>query len=175
MVGLFFAGQSPPKVALMGGGFLLLTRRVKPERVYREIDFPLLLLFAGLFVVVAGAEKTFLTTVALGHLNQLRLDSVPVLSLVSAALSNVISNVPAVLVLKGFLLQLKTGQDRAWLALAMSSTLAGNLTITGSVANLIVVQNARRDGVEIGFWEYFKAGAPVTILSLAVGIVMLAT
>lgn len=169
----FFLGQPAPKVALIGGGFLLLTRRVKPEKIYRHIDFPLLLLFTGLFVVVAGMEKTVLTPAAYAQLGKLHLSSVPVLTLVSAALSNVISNVPAVMVLKGFLAQLKADQHRAWLVLAMSSTLAGNLTIAGSVANLIVVQNARREGIVIGFWEYFKAGLPVTILSLAFGILWL--
>jgi len=169
----FFLGQPAPKVALIAGGFLLLTRRAKPEKIYREIDFPLLLLFAGLFVVVAGVEKTVLTPSVFASLGQLRLSSVPVLTLVSAVLSNLISNVPAVMVLKGFLAQLATGQHRAWLVLAMSSTLAGNFTIAGSVANLIVVQHARRDGIDIGFWEYFRAGAPVTILSLAAGILWL--
>jgi Na+/H+ antiporter NhaD/arsenite permease-like protein len=61
---------------------------------------------------------------------------------------------------------------RGWLTLAMSSTLAGHLTVLGSVANLIVVEHARRE-VNIGFWEYAKAGVPLTVLSLAVGIWML--
>ena len=52
----------------------------------------------------------------------------------------------------------------------MSSTLAGNLTVLGSVANLIVVENARREGVSISFWEYSKAGMPVTILTLLIGV-----
>jgi Na+/H+ antiporter NhaD/arsenite permease-like protein len=66
------------------------------------------------------------------------------------------------------------GRETAWLALAMSSTLAGNLTVLGSVANLIVVENARRQGVEISFWEYCKVGIPLTILTLGVGIAWLA-
>ena len=64
------------------------------------------------------------------------------------------------------------GRETAWLALAMSSTLAGNLTVLGSVANLIVIERARRE-VEIGFWEYAKAGVPLTLVTLAVGIWML--
>ncbi|MEJ0069122.1 MAG: hypothetical protein WDO24_10780 [Pseudomonadota bacterium] len=84
------------------------------------------------------------------------LDQVPILSAVSAVLSNLVSNVPAVLVLKPFVEQLRDPAT-AWPTLAMSSTLAGNFTILGSVANLIVVQRARRHGIEIGFWTYFES------------------
>jgi Na+/H+ antiporter NhaD/arsenite permease-like protein len=65
-------------------------------------------------------------------------------------------------------------QEPAWLALAMSSTLAGNLTVLGSVANLIVVENARRAGTELGFVEYLKVGVPLTILTTLVGVAWLA-
>jgi Na+/H+ antiporter NhaD/arsenite permease-like protein len=93
------------------------------------------------------------------------------MSLFTAVLSNVVSNVPAVLVFKTFVPHLPDAH-RAWLTLAMSSTLAGNLTVLGSVANLIVVQRARHE-VEISFREYAKAGVPLTLLSLAFGIWML--
>lgn len=83
------------------------------------------------------------------------------------------SNVPAVLVLKPFIAQLKN-QQQAWLTVAMASTLAGNFAIAGSVANLIVVQRARAQNVEIGFWEYFKVGAPLTVLTMGVGVLWLA-
>jgi Na+/H+ antiporter NhaD/arsenite permease-like protein len=88
---------------------------------------------------------------------------------VTAALSNLVSNVPAVLVLKPFLTALPDPQ-RAWLVAAMAATLAGNLTILGSVANLIVVQRAARRGVTIGFWQYFRVGAPVTVLTILGGL-----
>jgi Na+/H+ antiporter NhaD/arsenite permease-like protein len=67
----------------------------------------------------------------------------------------------------------ETTRVNAWLALAMSSTFAGNLTVRGSVANLIVVEKARREGVTISFWEYCKVGIPLTILTLALGIAWL--
>jgi len=173
MVVFFFLGQPPAKVAIAAGAFLLITRRAKPERIYREIDFPLLLLFAGLFVVVTGMEKAVFTPQVLSYAGRVHLESVPVLSVVSAVLSNIVSNVPAVLVLKPFVLQLKEHQQRAWLTLAMSSTLAGNFTILGSIANLIVVQRARQKGVAIEFWEYFKVGAPLTVITIAIGVVLL--
>ena len=169
MVAAFFAGQPPPKVALVGGALLLLTRAVRSARVYREIDWPLLLMFAGLFVVVAGLEEALLTPRLLGEIGALRLDRAPILSLVAAMLSNLVSNVPAVLVLKPFLGTL-ADPHRAWLVVAMASTLAGNLTLLGSVANLIVVEGARARGVRIGFWDHFRVGAPLTVLTILLGL-----
>jgi len=78
-----------------------------------------------------------------------------------------VSNVPAVMLLKS-LIPGFAHPRQAWLALAMSSTLAGNLTITGSVANIIVVERARPE-IEIGFGDYFRAGLPITLATLLWG------
>lgn len=169
MVAAFFVVAPPAKVAIVAGALLLLTRRLKPERIYDEIDWSLLLLFAGLFIVIAGLEKSVLTADVLAAAATLRLDRVPVLSAVAAILSNLVSNVPAVLVLKPFVQHLPD-QRTAWLTLAMASTLAGNFTILGSIANLIVVERARQGGVAIGFWTYFKLGAPLTVITIAIGV-----
>lgn len=169
---LFFAGQPPAKIAITAGALLLLTRRLKPERVYREIDWSLLLLFAGLFIVVRGMESAVLTPELMARTQGLRLDQPAVLAAVAAVLSNLVSNVPAVLVLKPFIQGLADA-PRAWLVLAMASTLAGNFTILGSVANLIVVERARRQNIEIGFWSYFAVGAPLTLLTIAIGVAWL--
>ena len=90
------------------------------------------------------------------------------LSAITAVLSNLVSNVPAVLMMKPFVAPLKD-HDTAWLVVAMASTLAGNFTVLGSIANLIVVQKAAAGGVEIGFWGYFRVGAPLTLITLAIG------
>ncbi|HEY7665251.1 MAG TPA: anion transporter [Xanthobacteraceae bacterium] len=172
MVVLFFLGQPAAKVAIVGGAFLLLTRRVKPEKIYIEIDWPLLVMFVGLFVVVAGLEKTVLTPEVTAAAARLRLDHTGVLAGVTAVLSNIVSNVPAVLLLKPFVPNLPDPQ-RAWLVIAMSATLAGNFTLVGSVANLIVAQRAKVRGVEIGFWSYFKVGAPLTLITIAIGLMVL--
>jgi Na+/H+ antiporter NhaD/arsenite permease-like protein len=172
MVVLFFLGQPPAKVAIVGGAFLLLTRRVKPEKIYIEIDWPLLVMFVGLFVVVAGFEKMVLTPEVTAAAGRLHLDDTTVLAGITALLSNVVSNVPAVLVLKPFVPNLPDPQ-RAWLVIAMSATLAGNFTLVGSVANLIVAQRAKARGVEIGFWAYFKVGAPLTLITIAIGLLLL--
>ena len=172
MMAGFFAGQPPAKIALVAGAVLLVTRAVKSEKIYREIDWPLLLMFAGLFVVVAGFEHALLSPALVAEIGRQHLDRMPVLALVTAVLSNVVSNVPAVLVLKPFVATLPDPR-RAWLIVAMSATLAGNLTILGSVANLIVVQRAARRGVAISFWQYFRVGAPLTILTVVVGLLWL--
>jgi Na+/H+ antiporter NhaD/arsenite permease-like protein len=172
MVVLFFIGQPVAKVAIVGGAFLLLTRRVKPEKIYIEIDWPLLVMFVGLFVVVAGFEKMVITTETVAAIGRLRLDDNVVLGVVTALLSNIVSNVPAVLVLKPFVPNLPDPQ-RAWLVIAMAATLAGNLTLVGSVANLIVAQRARARGVNISFWTYLKVGAPLTMVTILIGLLWL--
>ena len=167
MIVLFLAGRPVPKVAIVTGALLLITRRVKPEKVYHRIDFSLLVMFAGLFVVIAGIEKTSLDRDLITLAGQLHLENTFVLSGFSAVLSNLVSNVPAVLIFKPFVAHL-ANPSRAWLTLAMSSTFAGNLTILGSVANLIVIQQARHK-VRIGFWEHFKVGGPLTLLTTLIG------
>jgi len=168
VIGLFFAGQEPAKAAVIIGALLLLTRRVKSARVYAEIDWSLLLMFAGLFIIVAGAERQWLTPAIIADVARLHLADVPVLSLVTAVLSNLVSNVPAVLMMKPFVESLPD-HATAWLTIAMASTLAGNFTILGSIANLIVVQRAATRGIEISFWDYFRVGAPLTVITLMIG------
>jgi Na+/H+ antiporter NhaD/arsenite permease-like protein len=171
-VAAYFAGQAPAKVALIAGAILLITRRVKSEKVYRQIDWPLLLMFMGLFIVVAGFERAALTPELMSTVSAWHVDQLPALSLVTAALSNLVGNVPAVLLLKPFVANLPDPQ-RAWLTIAMSSTLAGNLTLVGSVANLIVAQIARAQRVTISFWDYTKVGAPLSVLTILIGVTWL--
>jgi Na+/H+ antiporter NhaD/arsenite permease-like protein len=173
MIALFLAGQPPAKNrAIVIGGLSLLTSRLRSERIYAEIDWSLLLMFVGLFIVVAGAGRAFLTPNVLAAAGRLRLDRAPVLSAVTALLSNLVSNVPAVLVLKPFVDGLQH-RDTAWLVVVMASTLAGNFTVLGSIANLIVVQKAASRDVAISFREYFTVGAPLTVLTIAIGTLWL--
>lgn len=173
MIALFFLGQPVAKVAICAAALLLLTRRIEPRKVYAEIDGPLLLMFAGLFVVVRGLEHAVLTPDLLAQAARLDLGNTAILTAITAILSNLVSNVPAVLVLKPFVEHLQDPQ-RAWLTVAMASTLAGNFTLLGSVANLIVAERAAKDGITVDFWTYFKIGAPLTIATLAVGVFVLA-
>lgn len=164
----FFAGVSPPMVAALGAALLLITRTVEPRRVYDEIDWGLLVLFSGLFIIVGGAERAGIIDTLLRPVSALNLHRLPSFVGIIAILSNIVSNVPAVMLLKSLVPGLPNAHT-GWLALAMASTLAGNLTITGSVANIIVVEGARAEGVHVGFREYLRLGAPVTLATLLVG------
>ncbi len=165
----FLLGYPPALAAMTGAAALLVTRRVRPQKIYRAVDWDLLLLFIGLFVLVGAAERGGVGAWLFAWLRPLGVHTVAGLSATAALLSNAISNVPAVM-LFARLIPLMPDPDRAWLTLAMSSTLAGNLTILGSIANLIVVEGARRRGVAIGFVDYARVGVPVTLLTLAFGI-----
>jgi Na+/H+ antiporter NhaD/arsenite permease-like protein len=173
---LFTLGRPYALVAVSGAVALMLTGKQNTEQVLEGVDWTLLLFFAGLFVVMHGVEASGLADAALRRAAALKsaspLGRVAGLSVVSAILSNVVSNVPAVMLLKPFIVSL--GGDRiAWLTLAMSSTLAGNFTLIGSVANLIVAQQARKR-VELRFLEYFRAGAIITVVTIAAGVLILA-
>lgn len=157
----FAFGVPVALAAVVAGAVLLVSRGSASRGLLRQIDFSLLVLFAGLFVVVGamaatGAPQRWL-------LNALGAGGVLDLVWVTAALSTVVSNVPAVLIL------LPVIPSESALTVAMASTLAGNLTLVASVANLIVAESARRVGVELGFWAYARAGVPVTVLSLVLG------
>lgn len=168
MVAAFVAGVPVDEAALAAGAVLLITRRIKPDKVYREIDFGLLAMFAGLFIVVAGMEKTSLDEDLFALAQRLHLDQTPVMAFFATLLSNLVSNVPAVMIFKPVMPHLADPQS-GWLTLALASTFAGNTTLLASVANLIVVQKARHE-VDITFWEYMKVGLPLTILTLAMGV-----
>ncbi|MGH7073877.1 MAG: anion transporter [Stellaceae bacterium] len=172
IVAACFFGVRPSFAAIFGGSVLFLTGRVKPERIYREVDWSLLLLFVGLFIVVAATQKAVLTPDMVTAIGRGNLDHAPLLALVTAGLSNLVSNVPAVLVLKPFVMNLPDARH-GWLVLAMAATLAGNFTLLGSIANLIVAEGARRAGVTVGFWTYFAVGAPVTVITIAIGLLLI--
>ena len=172
MVIAFLAGAPIALVALGGAAYSLFTRRVKPEKVYREVNWPLLVLFVGLFVLTGAVERSGLVKDLLAPAGALGLHRPAVLTLATAVLSNLVSNVPAVLLFKP-LIPAFGEPDRGWLILAMASTLAGNLTLLGSVANLIVVEAARQARVEIGFLEYCRVGVPLTLLTLFLGWLIL--
>jgi Na+/H+ antiporter NhaD/arsenite permease-like protein len=168
VVALFLAGADTALVAAGAAAVLLVTRRVKPEKVYQRIDWGLLTLFVGLFVVMAGIARVGLDRAFFDLLRPVGIGTVRGLTVVSAVLSNLTSNVPAVMLFTRVVPHLPD-PSRAWLALAMSSTFAGNLTVLGSIANLIVIEGARRRGVEVSFRAYLRVGLPVTAATLALG------
>jgi Na+/H+ antiporter NhaD/arsenite permease-like protein len=163
----FFLGVPPAMMAALGAAALLITRTLEPRKLYQEVDWGLLVFFIGLFLIVGGAENAGLVRQLLGLAEHWNLQRLGTFTLVVALLGNIVSNVPAVMLLKS-LIPGFSNPHTGWLALAMASTLAGNLTITGSVANLIVVESARPE-MEIGFWDYFRVGLPITLATLLVG------
>jgi len=163
----FMAGAPPALVAAVGAAILLITRSLEPRLVYDEVDWGLLVFFIGLFLIVGGAEQVGLTSLLLEVALRWNLHNAGILTIVTAALSNLVSNVPAVMLLKSLAPGFQNPRH-AWLVLAMASTLAGNLTITGSIANIIVVERSR-PAVHIGFWDYFRVGLPVTAATLLFG------
>ena len=159
-------------MAAIGAALLLITRTVDPHKVYQDIDWGLLIFFVGLFVIVAGADRAGLTATLLQPTADWDLYRIAIFVPVTAVLSNVVSNVPAVMLLRT-LVPSFPDPHAGWLMLAMASTLAGNLTITGSVANIIVVQGAAAEGVQIGFGEFLRIGVPVTVATLVWGVAWL--
>jgi Na+/H+ antiporter NhaD/arsenite permease-like protein len=167
----FLIGFPPALVAAVGAAIILITRNMEPRLVYDEVDWGLLVFFVGLFVIVGGAEKVGIVAGMLDIAQTWNLHNTAIFAIVTAVMSNLVSNVPAVMLLKSVVPQFPDAH-RAWLLLAMASTLAGNLTITGSIANIIVVERARGE-VHIGFWDYARVGIPITIITLSVGTLWL--
>jgi Na+/H+ antiporter NhaD/arsenite permease-like protein len=168
----FLLGAPPALMAAVGAALLLITRTVEPRKVYDEVDWGLLVFFVGLFIIVAGAHRAGLTARLLEPFAALEMHPLWIFVPVTATLSNIVSNVPAVMLLRALVAGFPD-PHAGWLALAMASTLAGNLTITGSIANIIVVERASAEGVSIRFGEFFRIGLPLTVGTLVIGSVWL--
>lgn len=167
----FIIGFPPPLVAAVGGALLLVQRHREPRAIYGDVDWSLLVLFLGLFLILGGAEQAGITRQLLATAERLNLHNSVIFATVVTLMSNVASNVPTVMLLKGLVSQFHDARS-AWLLLSMSSTLAGNLTITGSVANIIVVEKARAEA-PVSFVQYMRIGVPVTLITLSVGLLWL--
>lgn len=175
-LGLFVAGMAYPLAALVGASAILVTARVKPQEIFEKVDWTVLLFFAGLFIVTGAFEKAGYVERLLAWagpgVQEAALPGALALTGLTALLSNVVSNVPAVVLMRSFVEHLGAGEHH-WMLLAMASTFAGNLTLVGSVANLIVAEKARSEGVDMGFWAYLAVGLPLTLATLAVGTLWL--
>jgi Na+/H+ antiporter NhaD/arsenite permease-like protein len=169
---MFVAGYPTHLVAMAAGVILLFTPRIKPARVYRLIDWTMLAMFTGLFIVVAGFETTGLQTDVVNAVGVQRLTHPVTLTVVVAILSNVVSNVPAVLLFRPLYPIL--GSSRAIpLLIASASTYAGNLTVVGSIANLIVIEQARLRKINVTFFDYLRVGLPITVITLTINTLIL--
>jgi Na+/H+ antiporter NhaD/arsenite permease-like protein len=168
LMGIFLFTDWPRDVAaLVGAGVLLLSRRLHSSHVMGFVDWPLLLLFIGLFVVNHAFETTGLAAQAVAWMSSQGVhlaDPGPLLVL-GVALSNLVSNVPAVMLL---LPHLGANASEAGTMLALVSTFAGNLLLVGSIANLIVADLAAKQGIGIDWKRHALTGIPVTLATLVV-------
>jgi Na+/H+ antiporter NhaD/arsenite permease-like protein len=173
----WLAGGSLPLVAITVGALMVAIAQRDPAYAIDRVEWTLLLFFAALFVVMRGLEQTGAVTwiddraLALARGGSIWGEATAV-SGVMLVLSNLISNVPAVLLWRHTVPGL-SDPELAWRIVAMSATFAGNLLLIGSMANLIVAERAASRGVRIGFVEYARVGVPVTLLTLAWGVVVL--
>ena len=168
LMGIFLFTNWPHETAaLMGAGLLLLSRRLHSSHVMKLVDWPLLILFIGLFIVNHALNESGLSTQAVEWLaaRGVLLQDPGTLLILSAALSNMVSNVPAVMLL---LPHLGEASHATGTLLALASTFAGNLLLVGSIANLIVADLAARDGIVIDWKRHVLVGLPITVLSLIV-------
>jgi Na+/H+ antiporter NhaD/arsenite permease-like protein len=171
LVAAFVLGNWPREiVALAAAGVLLTSRRMHSRDMLQLVDWQLLVLFAGLFVVNHALLQTGAPTALVAELRGWGADLAQPgwLILAIVALSNVVSNVPAVMLLLPF-----AEHPLGGAVLALFSTLAGNLLIVGSIANIIVVDQAARYGISISWREHARVGIPVTLLSLGAAILWL--
>jgi Na+/H+ antiporter NhaD/arsenite permease-like protein len=158
-------------MALIGAGILLMSRQLRSRKMLGLVDWELLVLFMSLFVVNHALQRTGITADAITYLATLgvRLDQPGSLFGATFLLSNLVSNVPAVM-----LLIPAVHNEMGGVLLALVSTLSGNLLIVGSIANIIVVDAAARRGIAIDWRGYARVGVPITLTTLAVSGVYLA-
>ena len=171
VIAAFFAGFSMAWSAVIGAVAVMVVARVPPAKQIEAVDYSLLVFFAALFIIVFGVHQEHWAT-------RLHDAFKPLLtggtvreafgfSLLTLVGSNIFSNVPFVMLAREW-----AQTPLMWELLALASTLAGNLTLVGSVANLIVFEGAKGE-VRVTFWEYLRIGVPVTLLSLVVGVAVL--
>jgi len=163
----FILGIPIAKSALIAASLLLITRRLKPEKVFMEIDWGILVFFSALFIITGVLNESGVIQSMFSQWNISQRLNLTNITLSSVLLSNLVSNVPAVLLMKP-IISVLPDPNAAWLTLASSSTLAGNLTLLGSVANLIVAESALHRKINLSFWEYTRAGLMITIFSLLI-------
>jgi Na+/H+ antiporter NhaD/arsenite permease-like protein len=171
----FLAGWNLAWTAMAGAALVMVLARRDTHDVLKLVDWHLLVFFAALFIVVDGLSETGLPDAIYSRFQPIFGSSTPAqawnLAWFSVVGSNVFSNVPFVLVAGNWIARF-TEPALMWKVLALATTFGGNLTIVGSVANMIVLESAR-DHIQVGFWDYARFGIPITILTTAAGVVVL--
>jgi Na+/H+ antiporter NhaD/arsenite permease-like protein len=179
LVGFFLFAHGPGAserraiATLVGAGLLLCSHRAKSAKLYQHVDWNLILLFLGLFVLNGAMAERGLNAQLFAKVQQMgvNLNNDWSLAGVTVVLSNLVSNVPAVLLLSPAVGEGATqaGTNKLWYLLAMVSTYAGNLTLVSSIANLIVAESASAFGVKLDLKTYCLVGIPLTIVTVLLG------
>jgi Na+/H+ antiporter NhaD/arsenite permease-like protein len=167
LIALFFS-SIPRELSAIGiAGVLLCSRKIKTRDIMGLVDWHLITLFCALFVIINGFSQSGYLEILMNRLSNMgmNLHNLHMLTGMSVIASNLFSNVPATMLLISFLDPLEHTQ---WYTLAVSSTFAGNLFLLGSIANLIVVEQAANFDIKITFWEHATVGIPVTLASVLI-------
>jgi len=176
VAGLFASGPlglDVSLVALLAGALVLIVSPARPGELLRMVDWVLLFFFAGLFVVIGGARQAGVLDIFLERIDlSAGMAGIVSIHLVSVVASQLVSNVP--LTLLAVPLLERAGSDLLWLSLAAGATLAGNLTVIGAVANIIVVEGASKEGVAVPWGQFFRVSVVVTALTVAASMALLA-
>jgi Na+/H+ antiporter NhaD/arsenite permease-like protein len=170
---LFFTPLPREFTALALAGFLLCSRSMHTRSILGLIDWHLVTLFCGLFVVIGGIEIAGLPAALMNYLSRsgFAIHNLFSLTLLSTVLSNLVSNVPAAMLIIKFL---DAGQPIQWYVTALASTFAGNFITIGSIANLIVIEGAKEYGINITFKEHARVGIPITLVSILITLLWIA-
>jgi len=167
LMALFFTPVPREISAISIAGVILCSRQIKTKDIMGLVDWHLITLFCCLFVIIHGISREDYLNRIVHQLGDMGIDlhNLPILTGISVVFSNFFSNVPATMLLIPFL---DPGVPGQWYSLAVSSTFAGNLFLLGSIANLIVVEQALSFNIRISFWQHAKIGIPVTLVSLLI-------
>lgn len=171
LIGLFIATDWPRDlIALGAGGILLVNASFSSHKMMHRVDWQLLILFIGLFIVNGAMQQTQLPQAWIADLRTIGfdLDNPAIIYVVTAVLSDVVSNVPSIMLLLPFTSDASLGP-----IMAIASGLSSNLIVVGSLASIIVVDTAARRGLKISFWSFARTGIPITLSTMLVGAVWL--
>ena len=171
----FSAGVELSFMAILGAALLILVANRRPDEIFAKVNWSLLLFFASLFVVVGGINKVGLVEDAhrmlLGYFSISTFQQITSFSFASLIISNIVSNVPYVMIVRHWVASFNS-PSLMWLVLAMSSTFAGNLTVAGSVANMIVLELSK-ERAPFRFWEFTRVSGAIALLTWAFGTLLL--
>ena len=169
----FFFVKNIAIVPFVGASILLFVSPfisdIDPRKIIKEVDWGIILFFIGLFIVMEGVIVSGILDEMLNFFNSYGMSLSSPFTYVTfvSIISNLVSNVPAVLLISPIT------HGKFWLLLAMSSTLAGNATIIGAAANIIVLEIASLWGIEISWLKFSAVGVPVTIITIFLGSLIL--